>query len=100
MLERRALPVDLAVRGGRAGHVLLLVRASPALGSARRGGAALALWSGAWSRCSPSRRFWCGPDFDPAPWSPFLIAVAVGVVPGLVLVIGASLVGMRSVSDA
>lgn len=55
----------------------------------RRFGAALTLWAGGVALLA-FPPFLSRPDFDPAPWSPFLIAVAVGVLPGVMLAVGAS----------
>jgi len=55
--------------------LLLLVRAGRRW--VRRFGAALTLWSGSVAMLA-FPPFLARPEFDPAPWSPFLIAVAVG----------------------
>ncbi|MDH3234034.1 MAG: hypothetical protein OEQ29_10960 [Alphaproteobacteria bacterium] len=65
---------------------LLLVRAGRRW--VRRVGSALILWTASVAMLA-FPPFLTRPDFDPAPWSPFLIALAVGVVPGALLVAGA-----------
>jgi hypothetical protein len=72
--------------------ILLLARAGRRW--VRRFGAGLAAWSGAVALLA-FPPFLARPDFDPAPWSPFLIALSVGVLPGLVLVLGSSAVAAR-----
>ena len=65
--------------------ILLLTRAAGRW--VRRFGMGLAAWSGSVAMLA-FPPFLARPDFDPAPWSPFLIAVAVGVLPGLALLLG------------
>ncbi|HUT47889.1 MAG TPA: hypothetical protein VM325_01000 [Alphaproteobacteria bacterium] len=67
--------------------ILLLARAGRHW--VRRVGAALIVWSASVAMLA-FPPFLTRPDFDPAPWSPFLIAVAVGAVPGALLIAGAS----------
>lgn len=67
--------------------VLLLARAGRRW--VRRVGIALIVWSGGVAMLA-FPPFLTRPDFDPAPWSPFLVALAVGVVPGALLAAGAS----------
>jgi len=67
--------------------ILLLVGAGRRL--VQRFGVALILWSGGVAMLA-FPPFLARPDFDPAPWSPFLIAIAVGCVPGVLLVASAS----------
>ena len=67
--------------------LLLLLRAGR--NWVRRVGLALILWScGVALLAFPP--FLTRPDFDPAPWAPFLIALAVGVAPGALLVVAAA----------
>ena len=66
--------------------VLLLARAGRRW--VRRVGIALILWSASVAMLA-FPPFLTRPEFDPAPWSPFLIALAVGAVPGALLIAGA-----------